>query len=74
MQGNNPIPIPMYVERPRSKGNRSIANARLGEEKPDAEEKDDSVIPGCPNAPVKIQALQGTKRMRDRLLCQEVLT
>jgi hypothetical protein len=73
MQGNNPIPIPMYVGHLRSKGNRSIVTGRLGEEKPDAEEKDDSVIPGSPSAPVESQVLRGTKRMRDRLLYQVML-
>jgi hypothetical protein len=71
MQENSPVPIPMHSGRLRSTGNRSIAVDHPGEGKSDAEEKDDSLIPGCSNGPLEIQVLQGTKRKHGCPLCQE---
>jgi hypothetical protein len=74
MQENSLIPIPMYDGRLRSTDNRSIVRDHPGEGKPDAEEKDDSlmIIPGCSSEPLETRVMQGTKRMRDCLVWKEM--
>jgi hypothetical protein len=71
MQENSPIPIPMHSGRLCSTGNQNIVVDHPGEGKPDAEERDDSLVPGCSSESPEIQVLQGTKRKHGCLERQE---